>query len=57
MSCILAGSTAQHWYFVLFFMYCLMMTLLGLKHVGVIKKIKCFSGLPVTLTSAHAGGY
>jgi hypothetical protein len=38
-------------------MYSLMMNLFGSKHAEVIKKIQCFSGLPVAFTSARAGVY
>jgi hypothetical protein len=34
----LAANAAQHWYFVWFVIYFLMMTILLSKHVGVIKK-------------------
>ena len=40
-----------------FLMYSLMMNLFGSKHEEVIKKIQCFSGLPVAFTSARAGVY
>jgi hypothetical protein len=38
-------------------MYSLMMTLLGSKHLRVIKKVWSVSGLHVALTSAHVVGY
>jgi hypothetical protein len=38
-------------------MHSLRMIILGSKHVEVIKKIWCLSGLPVALTSARAASY
>jgi hypothetical protein len=47
-----ASNATQH-----FLMYSLMMTALGSKHVAIIKKILCFGGLLVTLTSESSGIY